>query len=439
MPPRVAAALHGHRELAGHTGVMVDVSKTPPREAYRSAADLPSYRKLSQELRAGKLLALFIGREHRASFKEVERGVAELVETVDRFYTVLGPRHWVFHDSLPVSEVRDMLSLDAEEAEQAFIRIHTDGDRLDWWVGRNSHRDGLRERASLMELALEDYKAGRYYSTVLVLIGIIDGFVNDTNKGARRGLHARDVEEMKTWDKVSGHHMGLTNVIPVFQQTFKKTTDRPVHELYRNGIVHGNLTNFNNVTVATKAWNYLAAVVDWAEDLKEQKREDPVAPTWAQIGRQLKTNQENKRELEAWTASTLEPGAEDWSTNPLRVAVEDFLGDWSTKRFGRLVDSLRAGAYKGSTKPPAGEMRVAFQDHQLDGYEVLRLDFTAPIIAEVSAVLSVDGQTFRSKSRWFFEGEDGEFALPGSGQGRWFRAFNGPEGFLNNAYAGPPA
>jgi hypothetical protein len=45
---------------------------------------------------------------------------------------------------------------------------------------------------------------------------------------------------------------------------FSKTSNEEVFELYRNGIVHGVLLNFNNAVVASKAWNRLFAVADWA-------------------------------------------------------------------------------------------------------------------------------------------------------------------------------
>jgi hypothetical protein len=39
-----------------------------------------------------------------------------------------------------------------------------------------------------------------------------------------------------------GHHKGLAHAHAAFTKSFKGTQTEPVYELYRNGIVHGNLT-----------------------------------------------------------------------------------------------------------------------------------------------------------------------------------------------------
>lgn len=381
-----------------------------------------------------KLLAPFIGRKHRGELRALEAQLSEMVDTVDQFGKVLGPRNWVFHDRLPLAEVRELVSLPVDEAEDAFIRLHTETDRLDWWVRQLAAIEGLRERRALLECALKDYKEKRYHATVLTLLVVIDGFVNDVNKGARKGLHARDPEEMKTWDRVVGHHMGLTHVIPVFQKSFKnaRTSDEPIFELHRNGILHGNLTNFNNVVVATKAWNYLAAVTDWADDLKKQKIPDEPAPSWRGLREKLHKNEENRRALDSWTPSILTSGMDGWESDPLKAVIEGFFSDWQAQRYGRLVATLPATAYSTSKTPPAGHMRKEFQDYKLEGFELSSLELETPVIAMASASLTVNGRTYQSRSRWIFESRDGALALPGSGRGRWVRVFLGPDAFTND-------
>ena len=125
----------------------------------------------------------------------------------------------------------------------------------------------------LVEHAREDYFNGRYYSVVLVLFSVMDGFVNDVDTSQRRGLHARDPSEMSAWDSVVGHHLGLSHAHAEFTKSTFKTSDEPVVELHRNGIVHGTLVNYDNVVVATKAWNRLFAVADWARSLAKEKAE----------------------------------------------------------------------------------------------------------------------------------------------------------------------
>jgi hypothetical protein len=76
--------------------------------------------------------------------------------------------------------------------------------------------------------AERDCREGRFYSTVLVLIAVMDGFVNDVEPSVRRGMHARVPSELDAWNSVVGHHKGLTNVLPVFQRPFKALDESEV-------------------------------------------------------------------------------------------------------------------------------------------------------------------------------------------------------------------
>ena len=51
-----------------------------------------------------------------------------------------------------------------------------------------------------------------------------------------------------------------SNTTETFTKTIKKRVDSEVFEVYRHGIVHGSVVNFDNIVVATKAWNMLFAV-----------------------------------------------------------------------------------------------------------------------------------------------------------------------------------
>jgi hypothetical protein len=45
-----------------------------------------------------------------------------------------------------------------------------------------------------------------------------------------------------------------------------------VFDVYRHGIVHGTVSRFDNVVVATKAWKMLFAVADWAAATTKAQR-----------------------------------------------------------------------------------------------------------------------------------------------------------------------
>ena len=98
-------------------------TREPTPSPYGSARDLPSYREMASQIEGGKLLTGFIAREQRSELLKVEQQLSHLAAVVDRFYERLGPRNWIFHESLAVSAVEAILDQTGtgEEAEQRFI------------------------------------------------------------------------------------------------------------------------------------------------------------------------------------------------------------------------------------------------------------------------------------------------------------------------------
>jgi hypothetical protein len=68
-----------------------------------------------------------------------------------------------------------------------------------------------------------------------------------------------------------------------------------LYELYRNGIIHGTLLNYDNDVVATKAWNRLFAVVDWAKARTKEQQPPRAEPTWWEVFAQLADNARKER------------------------------------------------------------------------------------------------------------------------------------------------
>lgn len=199
-----------------------------PPAPYGSARDLPSYRELAEQLRGAKLLTRFIARDQRANVLMVEEQLNHLTDVVDRFYERLGERHWVFHDTLSVSAVENLLDTTSTpaSAEKALIELYRDPGNAAFWIQRLRAVDGLRERFHQIERAREHYDAEQYDSAVLQLISVMDGFVNDFEPSRRRVLASREPDEMTAWDSVVGHHMGLTNALKAFTRTLKKRATR---------------------------------------------------------------------------------------------------------------------------------------------------------------------------------------------------------------------
>jgi hypothetical protein len=64
-----------------------------PVDPYRSARDLPRFVEMQQQLAGFKTLTRFVARDQRETIKKLERQMEELVDAVDQFYELLGPRN----------------------------------------------------------------------------------------------------------------------------------------------------------------------------------------------------------------------------------------------------------------------------------------------------------------------------------------------------------
>lgn len=368
--------------------------------------------ELLRNLEGMKVLTHFVARDQRATVADLERQVRRLGEVVDRFYELLGERNWIFHDDLEVSFAERLADLSASDAERALIEHYKDPEALRFKVRRLSRFPELRARMHLVERAEADFQAGRYYAAVQVLLSVMDGFVNDLDPGERRGLHAREVDELHAWDSVVGHHLGLAHAHGSFSRSFKKRSDEQVTELYRNGIVHGMLTNYDNDVVAAKAWNRLFAVADWASTRQKQNRPAKQRAGWREVLRTIARNEETRRALDAWRPSSLAVGVPGFDDDEVVAATGQYLDGWRRRNYGLMARFLSPLVADTSPSRAAGHVRDAFEGRALTDYRLEHVDHPAAAVGLVDAVLQVDGTETACQLRWIRTGADGLGAAP---------------------------
>lgn len=110
---------------------------------------------------------------------------------MDGFYAVLGSRHWILHESLGPDLVREVMTLQPDQAQQELVDHYRDPEALRSMIWRVRSHPAMRPRNHLLERAEADFLERRHYSTVLLLLTVMDGFVNDIDQQQRRGLHTR--------------------------------------------------------------------------------------------------------------------------------------------------------------------------------------------------------------------------------------------------------
>ena len=368
---------------------------------------------MTSQIQGLRLLTGLIARKQRSELLKLERHLTHLAAVVDRFYDRLGPRNWIFHDSVNISAVEAILdhTTTSEEAEQRFVEIYRDEDYLAFWTRRLYSVDGLRESAHQIQRAREHYSAGQFDSTSLHLIAVMDGFVNDFEPDVRHDLSSRDPDAMTAWDSVVGHHLGLTNALKAYNKTIKERVDEEVYELHRHGIVHGTITRFDNVVVATKAWNMLFAVVDWAAAAEKARQPAAPQPTLRETFQKMGDTTRIKKMLDAWKPSRLsvsDPGFEDHEIYSLTV---EFLASWRARNFGALArfPTRQFGNKETTPGKMAGQLREVFQGFVLSEFRVTELENTAAAIWVSKGEATVNDTPGTFECRWTMEEDNGSF------------------------------
>jgi hypothetical protein len=157
--------------------------------------------------------------------------------------------------------------------------------------------------------------------------------------------------------------MSLANAHQTFIKGFYKTSDEEVHELYRNGIVHGMLPKFDNELVAAKAWNRLFAVGDWATSL--EKAREPLIPTVGvrDLIAGVQENRQLRAELDAWSSSRLHADDQDFTEHAVYHPAEEFLGAWEKGNYGSMAALLARNSlgYNENVGKAAGDIRGQYE------------------------------------------------------------------------------
>lgn len=407
------------------------MSSASPVSPYGSARDLPSVQEIERQITAFKLLGRLLPKDQRKQLKDLEREHRRITGLVDSFYGLLGARNWVFTGDLNLPTIERIVDAeDPDVAEARLIDYYKEDDRIAFPLGRLHRFEAMRPRFNLLKKALADYEAGRYYSTVLVLLSVMDGFVNDLDKSTRQGLHARPAEDMVAWDSVAGHHLGLSHAHESFLKGFRRTDLAEVTELYRNGIMHGTLVNFDNEIVATKAWNRLFAVTDWADSRERQAQPAEPTPSLRESLVRWKKTQDQTARIEQWQPYEYEPDLSAEEPPELVRACVDFLERWQKRQWGLV------GAHfmeLGTVRTPTGKLAVRAKDlyesQELSSWKIRRVRHVAAAIAHTDVDLLVNGSTYRTSLHWVRVDDVGNSAADWEPD-RWALSLYGPSHFL---------
>ena len=234
---------------------------------------------------------------------------------------------------------------------------------------------------------------------------------------------------MSAWGKAAGHHRGLANAIRTFNQRVSKLDSSEQFELRRHGLVHGMLPNFDNPIIATKAWNLLFAVSDWADGEVARLTPKEDEPTLSESLSRYLEFKNIKEKSESFLP--YEVSGSDLATSDLRehVAASEFLAAWTKRRWGPVGGFfIRFGDQARDVGKQAREAKSLYEENPLESWSITRVRRTSSSLAFVDVTLVVGGVRRQGAVRFVLCDENNRVELDPDA-GRWFVAPYHPESF----------
>ncbi len=317
---------------------------------------------------------------------------------------------------------------DLAAAEQILVDYY-DEKTLRFGIMRFYGHDDFRKRMRLVELAKEDYLAGRFHACVPLLLSLLDGLVNDITKHV--GFFSKNVN-LTAWDSIAAHESGLSSIAKIMGASRNKTSEVVIRLPYRHGILHGRELAFDNQLVAAKCWAAMFAVRDWAAALADGKANPKPKEKlkWSKIFERIAENARVEKMLKDWKSRQSSdlahlpnngPAAALPAATPER-AVAEFIDHWIRGRYGLMVDLLLDFSDESRGRR-AGQAKEDFGRRKPASYMIVGASDQAPSISHVEVDLGFQDQHRVTKShisvRVIYQSSDNQPLPRGHENGRW--------------------
>ncbi|MCM1050176.1 MAG: hypothetical protein NC433_17320 [Clostridiales bacterium] len=401
-------------------------------------SNLVSLNKLKDDIKAMKIISIFLKPEQRKQVKDMEKQIENMIVQTRNFNDRFSPLGWCAYDSMSFSLMEDVNSVfeqnGLEAAEQILINYYkSDVSKITYLIKNSS--EAFAVRYDLINRFFEDHFAGRYHASVPLGLIIVDGAVNDYTKS--KGFFAEGTET-DAWDCLVGCSDGLSNLKNIFNQKRTKTNIEMIKVPYRNGIIHGRDLNYANEYVSCKCVCLMFAVADWMKmkDSEEKRKSEyektvnppPLKESFARI----KENRQIQKEISEWERKIVIIGKDipvngmpkDYSKYPYIVVVVEMLLAWKERNYGKLSMYMRKMFSSNiSDKKRAGECRRFFEKKMLDTFEIIEIEERACALSKV--VVKVWWTIDNCKKEavltlgCFYESNTEQVGLPWRNNGKW--------------------
>ena len=233
--------------------------------------------------------------------------------------------------------------------------------------------------------------------------------------------------DLSLFDSMVAHPSSLPAAISRITKGVYKSSDDELSLPLRHGILHGRSLGYANRAVCGKAWMLMIALVDWAEDKRDEearraKDEARRSRSWGDISASLQKSRADKASIEAFVPRHWEgPFAGDLAKEEPPFAFREFLTGWRTRNFG-LMAKRAVNITQQKHGHLAGRMRADAEYVHLVEFEILSASQTTVVRAE--AHVRMQGQTLKGNVGGKFlilafrHTADGDIAMP-TDEGVW--------------------
>lgn len=320
---------------------------------------------------------------------------ANIIEIPDKFNEKFAKLGWIAYESMNLDVMQKAIktfeSEDPESAELILVDYY-DEKTITAGIFRFKGHAEFERRNRLIELAKEDYLAGRYHACIPLLLSLLDGIVNDISRHV--GFFAESID-MTAWDSIAAHETGLQAIKSLFSEGSKKTNENQITIPYRNRILHGRELAFDNKLVAAKVWATLFAIKDWSVAFSNKtNKKETTATNWNELCKDIAESNRKKYLIANWQPRTnLDTHylpyiglATNLPFNTPERAVAEFLENWIAKRYGPLSESL-VYVVEESKGKKAGLARDDFGKYIPSSFKLISVKDETPAISNVKIEL----------------------------------------------------
>ena len=369
--------------------------------------ELPSFRHLKNQMvglgvvvRINRILrCIGLGSKKisnlEAQYDEMRRQLTDLTEYPRKFNKIFAGDGWLAHESMNFEVMKktvdDYESGKPDAAEQSLLSYYSAEQvekKMFFFLGLEE----LRVRRKFIDYALAEYKDGRYYAVVPLLLMIIDGAVNDATG---KGFHASAVD-MDVWDCLTTSDGAIYTIRDIFKKGRKTTCTDTISLPYRNGILHGMDLGYDNQTVAAKCWCFLFVVRDWLVSKKSEPHrkvsfeKETRSPSVRELIETIARTNHLKEAIEAWRPRVISQGYISHLNDSLVAddklpegVVLTFMSFWNRRNYGDMAKLFRTQIV-GNPKSYAKVVREQYGTVRVDTYSIISITDEAPVITHVT-------------------------------------------------------